>query len=550
MEPLEGRELLSASPLGILVPAYQYPTTGTLWNQLDAAASKIPVMAILNPNSGPGAAADSNYTLAVNTLESDGGKVVGYVHTSYGTRSLSQVEADVQAYHQLYPQVNGIFVDEMDSGANSSESTAQIAAHVAYYQSLYSYIKSVNPNWTVVTNPGTTLGPAYANTHVADTVVSFEHGLNADSDGPAYANYNPANEAATAGATNLANIVTGVATATQMQTVVNQAASQHAGWIYATDDNASNPSYGQLPSYWAQEVAAVGAVDATQPGYPALSISPSALPRGTANATYVQSIAIAGGSGTYTSLTVTGFNAGATGLTAPTANSARQAVTLAGIPRAAGTATFTVNVTDSTGATLSKTFSVTINPALSLGTLAVTTWNVNQAGFSQTIPTTGGTGAHTFAITSGVLPTGLQWNRTTGAITGTPTVVGTYNFAVAATDAAGASASRSFTLVINQVRAPLSFTLSGSPFFSPNVSFSEALAVAGGVGTVTLHYQINGTLPAGLSIHVVNNMVIISGVPVYYFSAPASVTVTATDSSGATESTTIYLVPPWNNPYF
>ena len=64
--------------------------------------------------------------------------------------------------------------------------------------------------------------------------------------------------------------------------------------------------------------------------------------------------------------TVSGFSAGSTGLTAAnlTTDAAAGTVTLTGTPTAAGTASFTVNVIDTAGATLTKPYSLTVNPAL------------------------------------------------------------------------------------------------------------------------------------------------------------------------------------------
>jgi len=49
----------------------------------------------LNPNSGPGTSQDSNYVQALANLHQAGGKVTAYVHTSYGTRPLADVESDI-----------------------------------------------------------------------------------------------------------------------------------------------------------------------------------------------------------------------------------------------------------------------------------------------------------------------------------------------------------------------------------------------------------------------------------------------------------------------
>jgi hypothetical protein len=79
-----------------LVPAYFNPTwcSGSPWDQLNAAAAKIPVEAIMNPDRGPGLAVNSDYVYAVTHLQAAGGMVIGYVPTGYGSRSISDVMAD------------------------------------------------------------------------------------------------------------------------------------------------------------------------------------------------------------------------------------------------------------------------------------------------------------------------------------------------------------------------------------------------------------------------------------------------------------------------
>ena len=54
------------------------------------------------------------------------------------------MKADIQAYLKWY-KVNGFFFDEV----------AANLANVAYYSNLTSYVKSLNPAYLVVLNPGT-----------------------------------------------------------------------------------------------------------------------------------------------------------------------------------------------------------------------------------------------------------------------------------------------------------------------------------------------------------------------------------------------------------
>lgn len=63
-----------------------------------------------------------------------------------------------------------------------------------------------------------------------------------------------------------------------------------------------------------------------------------------------------------------------------------------------------------------------------------------SAAYSSNTGITGGVSPFTFSVVSGVLPPGLTINSSTGTISGTPTTVGTYNFALQVEDAQGTTA--------------------------------------------------------------------------------------------------------------
>jgi hypothetical protein len=69
--------------------------------------------------------------------------------------------------------------------------------------------------------------------------------------------------------------------------------------------------------------------------------------------------------------------------------------------------------------------------------------------YSTTFPAGSGNPPYTFAITVGSLPPGLTLNTVTGAVSGTPTTAGTYNFTVQVTDSFTATASVACSIVIN-----------------------------------------------------------------------------------------------------
>lgn len=115
----------------------------------------------------------------------------------------------------------------------------------------------------------------------------------------------------------------------------------------------------------------------------------------------------------------------------------------AGISAAAFAAAFNVNVSSSvtvgTVATSSGAVSVVYTydppPAITLACPAST--GTVGTPYSSALIATGGVPAYTFSITSGSLPPVLVLNASTGAITGTPTTAGAFNFAAKVVDSTG-----------------------------------------------------------------------------------------------------------------
>ena len=180
----------------------------------------------------------------------------------------------------------------------------------------------------------------------------------------------------------------------------------------------------------------------------ALSIAPANLNGATAGTQTNQTINVTNGTLPYTTLNVSAFNGGTTGLTvgALTTNANTGTVSLNGTPTAAGTVTFTVNVTDTAGGALSKPYTLTVNPPLSISpsVLAEAT-----AGFTtnQTLTVSNGTLPYgTFNVTNfaaggtGLTPGNIVANASTGTfVLSTPTNPGTATFTVNVNDSAFAN---------------------------------------------------------------------------------------------------------------
>jgi hypothetical protein len=236
--------LAAGTTTSLVVPSYFNATNSVAqWNSMTAtAARKIPVTAILNPNSGPGTAEDPNYAAAVTKLRAAGGKVLGYVSSSYGKRPLSAVIADINRYVALY-KIDGFFIDEMTND--------NVISHIQFYQSIYNYIKGLKSTYSVTANPGTNIPELYASLPTADQFVVFE------SNAKAYAKYQPLAWQANYPKSRFVHMVYNV-TAAQMQGVVDYAKSHGAGGVFITQLAGGNP-YKALPAYWDGEAAAVAA---------------------------------------------------------------------------------------------------------------------------------------------------------------------------------------------------------------------------------------------------------------------------------------------------
>ena len=172
--------------------------------------------------------------------------------------------------------------------------------------------------------------------------------------------------------------------------------------------------------------------------------TPSSLLGATVGAPYSLTLTAHGGSGTYSAWTqISGALPVGLGLSV--------SGVISGTPLTAGTAAFTIQVTDSAGATASKQFSLTISivpgTAPTINTPATLTSGSVGGAYSLALNATGGTAPYTWSLTSGALPAGLALSSA-GVIAGTPTTAGNSSFTVRVADNASAAATQTFSLTV------------------------------------------------------------------------------------------------------
>ncbi|WP_182667737.1 putative Ig domain-containing protein [Marilutibacter penaei] len=249
---------------------------------------------------------------------------------------------------------------------------------------------------------------------------------------------------------------------------------------------------------------ASAASNAVTPSAP-MSLAPTTLPGTTVGVGYSQALSVSGGVAPY-SFAIT---AGAlpAGLVLDTSG------VLSGTATAGGTFNFTVTATDSVTApapnTGSRAYSLTVDaPLIAVQPATLATGTVGTA-YTASMTASGGTAPHAFAVTAGLLPPGLSLSSG-GALGGSPTAAGTFNFTVTATD--NSTGSGPFT---------------GSQAYS--VSITNAVPVAHD-STTTVPYDVSGVI--ALDIDGVVDTVAIATAPAHGTVSLSGTTATYTPSTG------------------
>jgi len=267
----------AASGPGLLVPAYFAPGSGDGWDRLAAVAkSGVPVIAVMNPDVGPGAKSDPAYAKAIKDLQKAGGRVVGYVFTKKGLRNQAHVMEDITRYHEFYPELDGVFIDQMPTaetfreldnrkpsplraqfarigGSKAGKASVGGSARqtmIEYYYRVWLHSKALKSEGLVIGNPGGHPDEEFFDGKTADMFVTY-----AGYDG--YDAYQTPTWLRAGKKKDVAHLIYDVSFAEDMKKRFSEAKAHGAQWIYITDDGGGNP-WDTLPKYWDEEVGQFG----------------------------------------------------------------------------------------------------------------------------------------------------------------------------------------------------------------------------------------------------------------------------------------------------
>ena len=250
-----------------------------------------------------------------------------------------------------------------------------------------------------------------------------------------------------------------------------------------------------------------------------------------------------GNSATFTAGALSTFSVTATGFPAPTFNTSgalpggvtlnSATGSLSGTPSAGGIFSFTI-MANNTAGSASQSFTLTVNQSPVINSANAATFTAGAAGSFTVLAN--GFPAPTLSE-NGTLPSGVTFNSSTGALSGTPTAGGTVNIIITASNVGG-SVSQNFTLTVNQAPA---ITSANSATFTTGTPGSFAVTVT---GFPLPSLTETGALPGGVSfLENHNGTGTISGTPAS--SGTFTITLAAVNGVGnvAVQSFTLTVTP-------
>ncbi|ATQ44118.1 putative Ig domain-containing protein [Caulobacter mirabilis] len=298
--------------------------------------------------------------------------------------------------------------------------------------------------------------------------------------------------------------------------------------IRATDASPAPGPFSSAPVAYSLTVTA-----------PTVTLSPTSLPNATTAVGYSQTFTASGGTAPY------GFSLPSG--TLPIGMILNSAGAFSGTPSTAGTYNFTIRATDTHGFTGNQAYTVVVaDPVITISSPAPGPLPGGTGGspYSQTFTASGGQGAHSFSLVAGTLPIGTAFSSA-GVLSGTPTVAGTFNFTLRATDSSPGVDGGPFT------SAPVTYSLTiAAPTITINptslpdgvtaVLYNRTLTASGGTAPYSFSLP-SGSLPIGTSF---SSAGVLSGTPSVAGTYSFTVRVTDTHGFTANQAYTVVVADP------
>lgn len=238
LEVLNQMENPTAICPNIIVPAYFYPPD--FWPELVGSTdSPSTIGFIFNPQSGPGPSIDQSLESQVQQARGNDMRIYAYVYTSFGSRSILDIEHDVNSYKSMYGITNILF-DQMSTNDKD----------LSYYQTILTYVHTVSPSSNVIFDAGRYPDSSFLSLPASFVVFDGPYSLFKKTQPPQYIQAYQSNKF----------IIFVYATAkNDVTNAMDLSQRDHAGTMYITDNTDSANPYSTMPSYWINELSLVSA---------------------------------------------------------------------------------------------------------------------------------------------------------------------------------------------------------------------------------------------------------------------------------------------------
>jgi hypothetical protein len=214
---------------------------------------------------------------------------------------------------------------------------------------------------------------------------------------------------------------------------------------------------------------------------------------------------------------------------------------LYGTPTVSGTYPLSFTLTDSSSPAQTKTLKVTVvvaAPGLSITTTSLPAGK-KSTKYSAILTATGGSPAYKWSLSSGKLPAGVTF-ASTGILSGTPSVTGTFPLGFTVKDSSDHALTKSASLSMvvataSATESPLSITTRALPASTTGIKYSASLQAAGGKPSYSWSIT-SGKLPTGITFASTG---VLSGTPTATGTFPITFAVRDSSSPGLTKSASI-----------